>query len=121
MLALFGRFAARGLVDGDALQMRCSRSRQLELAAGRTVVLPGGSRPSVDHRRPDDLTGHSSDWAGPGPGRGLNAQALAGLREGAHQWRAELDAPYDEAWQEWTAAGEAEAWERRSSTMVSGE
>jgi hypothetical protein len=27
----------------------------------------------------------------------------------------------DEAWQEWPAAGEAEAWERRSSTMVSGE
>src|SRR5664279_1566852 len=71
MLALFGGFAARGLVDVDALQVRYSRPRQLELAAGRTVVLTGRSSPKR--------------WPPP-PGRpdgaferlGLNAQALAG-------------------------------------------
>jgi hypothetical protein len=114
MLALFGGFAARGLVDVDALQVRYSRPRQLELAAGRTVVLPGGSRPSVGHRRPDDLTGHSSDWAGASTRRRSPDCAKVPTR-GEPSWMP------DEAWQEWPAAGEAEAWERRSSTMVSGE
>jgi hypothetical protein len=109
------RLVLAAVPGGDiALQVRYSRPRLLELAAGRTVVLTGQPSPKR--------------WPPP-PGRpdgaferlGLNAQALAGLREGAYQWRAELDAAYDEAWQERTAAGEAEAWERRSSTMVSGE
>src|SRR5450759_712294 len=116
MLALFGGFAARGLVDVDALQVRYSRPRQLELAAGRTVVLTGRSSPKRWPPPPG-----RPDGAFERLGRGLNAQALAGLREGAYQRRAELDAAYDEAWQERPAAGEAEAWERRSSTMVSGE
>src|SRR5664279_5968218 len=95
MLALFGGFAARGLVDVDALQVRYSRPRQLELAAGRTVVLTGRSSPKRWPPPPG-----RPDGAFERLGRGLNAQALAGLREGAYQRRAALDAAYDEAWQE---------------------
>src|SRR5450759_4019224 len=87
MLALFGGFAARGLVDVDALQVRYSRPRQLELAAGRTVVLTGRSSPKRWPPPPG-----RPDGAFERLGRGLNAQALAGLREGAYQRRAELDA-----------------------------
>src|SRR5664279_4948564 len=87
MLALFGGFAARGLVDVDALQVRYSRPRHLELAAGRTVVLTGRSSPKRWPPPPG-----RPDGAFERLGRGLNAQALAGLREGAYQRRAELDA-----------------------------
>src|SRR5664280_2691557 len=90
--------------------------RLLELAAGRTVVLTGRSSPKR--------------WPPP-PGRPDGAFERLG-RAGASTRRRSPDCAKvptrgepswmpDEAWQEWPAAGEAEAWERRSSTMVSGE
>src|SRR5664280_8465 len=89
--------------------------RPLELAAGRTVVLTGRSSPKR--------------WPPP-PGRPDGAFERLG-RAGASTRRRSPDCAKvptrgepswmpDEAWQEWPAAGEAEAWERRSSTMVSG-
>lgn len=84
-LALFGRAAARDLVDVDALVSRFGRSRLLELAGEKdpgfenkvfaAALLVASGRPEADFREID-----------------VDAERLARLRSDAQDWSAELRA-----------------------------